>query len=115
VDPVDPDPVPDPDPEHCKIVNVVLSGLPVLTGSRARICRPFKEPKNPFPTWRVGTTTLFDVPARQVTVHRLAESIPWNRFLGSLNVYQHAGSDPASESRPWILYMAWTGFGTKGH
>jgi hypothetical protein len=27
---------------------------------------------------RAGTTTL----------HRLAESIPWNRFLGSLNVYK---------------------------
>ncbi len=28
--------------------------------------------------WRAGTTIL----------HRLAESIPWNRYLGSLNVYK---------------------------
>ncbi len=25
----------------------------------------FKEPRNRFPAWRAGTTTLFDVPARQ--------------------------------------------------
>ncbi len=35
--------------------------------SRARICRPFKEPRNRFPAWREGTTTLFVVPARQAT------------------------------------------------
>jgi hypothetical protein len=35
---------------------------------RARICKHFKEPKNRFPAWRrVGTRTLFDVPARQAT------------------------------------------------
>jgi hypothetical protein len=41
--------------------------------SRVRIFRPFKEPRNRFPAWRVGTTTLFDVPAlcRQ---NRLQES-----------------------------------------
>jgi hypothetical protein len=32
---------------------------------RSRICKPFKEPRNRFPGWRAGTTTLFDVPARQ--------------------------------------------------
>ncbi len=35
--------------------------------NRARICRPFKEPR----------------------LHRLAESIPRNRFLGSINVYKY--------------------------
>jgi hypothetical protein len=55
------------------------------TGSRARICNTFKEPRNRFPAWRAGTTTLFDV--RPARLHRLAESIPWNQFLGSLNVY----------------------------
>jgi hypothetical protein len=35
--------------------------------TRARICRPFKEPQNRFPAWRAGTTTLFVVPARQAT------------------------------------------------
>jgi hypothetical protein len=34
---------------------------------RARICRPFKEPRNRFPAWRACTTTLLVVPARQAT------------------------------------------------
>ncbi len=54
----------------------------------ARICKPFKEPWNRFPAWRAGTTTLFDVP-RAARLNRLAESIPWNRFLGFLNVYKY--------------------------
>jgi hypothetical protein len=53
----------------------------------ARICKPFKEPRNQSPAWRPGTITLLDVLARQVTF------IPWNRFLGSLNVYKY-GSEP---------------------
>jgi hypothetical protein len=32
--------------------------------SRARICKPFKEPMNRFQAWRAGETILFDVPAR---------------------------------------------------
>jgi len=54
---------------------------------RARICKPFKEPRNQFLAWRASTATLFDVPALKDT-YRLAEFIPWNRFLGSLNVYK---------------------------
>jgi hypothetical protein len=50
--------------------------------ARARICKPFKEPRNLFPACRAGTTTQFDCQAR------LAESISWNRFMGSLNVYK---------------------------
>ncbi len=38
-------------------------------------------------TVRAGTTTLFVVPAARL--HRLAESIPLNRFLASLNVYKY--------------------------
>ncbi len=30
--------------------------------SWAWICKHFKEPRNKFPAWRAGTTTLFDVP-----------------------------------------------------
>ncbi len=37
-----------------------------------------------------GTTNLFEVPARRV--HRLAESNPWNRFLGSWN-FTNSGSE----------------------
>ncbi len=33
-------------------------------GSRARIRKPFQEPRNRFPAWRAGTTTL---PDRQAT------------------------------------------------
>jgi hypothetical protein len=50
--------------------------------SRARICKPYR-----FPAWRAGTITLIDVPAARL--NKLAESIPWNRFLGSLNVYKY--------------------------
>jgi hypothetical protein len=55
--------------------------------TRARICKPFKEPRNRFPAWRAGTTTLFLYwPAM---LHRLAESNPRNRFLVSLNFYKY--------------------------
>jgi hypothetical protein len=33
----------------------------------ARICKPFKKPRNRFSAWQAATTTLFVVPARQVT------------------------------------------------
>ncbi len=51
----------------------------------ARICEPFKEPRNRFPAWRAGTTTIFDVPAGQA---KQAGIDSLNRFLGSLNVYK---------------------------
>jgi len=34
---------------------------------RARICKPFKVPRNRFPASPAGTTTLFDVSTRQAT------------------------------------------------
>jgi hypothetical protein len=37
------------------------------TFAGARICKPFKEPRNRFQAWRAGTTTIFDVPALQAT------------------------------------------------
>jgi hypothetical protein len=48
--------------------------------------KTFKGVQESIPSLAAGKTTLFDVPARQNT--RLAESIFWNRFLGSLNVYK---------------------------
>ncbi len=45
--------------------NKFLCGWKVEASNLARICKPFKEPKNRFPAWRAGTTTLFDVPARR--------------------------------------------------
>ncbi len=57
--------------------------------ARARICKPFKEP---------GIDSQPGGPVRQrqpyllyrlARLHRLAELIPRNRFLGSLNVYKY--------------------------
>ncbi len=53
----------------------------------ARICRPFKEPRNRFPALRAGTTTYLLY--RPTKLNRLAESIFWNQFPGSLNVYKY--------------------------
>ncbi len=45
--------------------------------ARARICKPFKEPRNRFPpAWRADRTTLFDVTARSGYISW------WNRLLG---------------------------------
>ncbi len=57
---------------------------------------------------RTGTTTLFVVPARAVTW--LAESIPRNRFLGSIDVYKHGLSILAFSTPYGIL----GGFGVLG-
>jgi hypothetical protein len=53
----------------------------------ARICKPFKVP---------GIDSQPGGPVRQLYLlyrlaglHRLVESIPWNRFLGSSNVYKY--------------------------
>ena len=47
----------------------VLYDKPFLTywPPRARICKPFNEPRNRFPTWRASIAILFDVPARKDT------------------------------------------------
>jgi hypothetical protein len=60
---------------------------------------PFKEPRNRFPAWRADSTTLFDVPVR---LHRLADSIPWNRFL----VLQiQALLEPLPDTPPNVQYI----------
>ncbi len=46
-----------------------------------------RSPGTDYHAWRAGTPTLFVVPSRQAT--QVAESIPRNRFLGSLNVYKY--------------------------
>ncbi len=66
-----------------KTVNVVFNICPETW---ARICEPFKASKNRFQAWRAVMITLFDV--YWPRLFRLAESISWNRFLGSLNVYK---------------------------
>jgi hypothetical protein len=64
----------------------------------AQICKSFKEPRNRFPALRAGTTTLFYIPAR--VAHWLVESIPWNQFLGSLNINYNTGSGLCYALRP---------------
>jgi hypothetical protein len=61
----------------------------------ARICKRLRNPgiesKESIPpayvAWRAGTINWVVVP-RPTTLHKLAEVIPWNRFLGSLKVYK---------------------------
>ncbi len=54
--------------QNCPLVllysDYLGAGVLCCTRTRARICKPFKEPRNRFPAWR-------------------------NRFLGSLNVYKY--------------------------
>ncbi len=53
----------------------------------ARICRSFKEIRYRFSAWRAGTKPYLSYwPAK---LHRLAKSIPRNRFPGSINIYKY--------------------------
>jgi hypothetical protein len=55
--------------------------------ARARICKPFKEPGiDSQPGQSVRQPYLL---YRLARVHKLAESIPRNRFLGSINIYKY--------------------------
>jgi len=61
-------------------VGMGLSYLP----ARARICKPFKKPRNRFPAWRAGTTILFVVPAPSSLLCSLATQFQtW--FLESIS------------------------------
>jgi hypothetical protein len=76
--------------------------------SRARICNPFKEPRNRFPAWQAGTTTLFVVPA-----HHLATShITWlhNVYRYGLRFYLWPASALryGSDSGNGKWFMGWT-------
>jgi hypothetical protein len=44
-----------------------MESIPPAYVDGARICKPFKQPRNRFPAWRDSTTSLFIVPARQAT------------------------------------------------
>ncbi len=74
---------------HCRMYTSMRSlaifsptlGL-YLPEGRDSICKSFIEPRNLSPAWRAGTAThcICRIPA---------ESIPRNRFLGSINVYKY--------------------------
>ncbi len=71
----------------CQVQKFFGSGRFVKTESRARICRSFKETRYRFSAWRAGTKPYLTYwPAR---LHRLAKSIPRNRFLSSINFYKY--------------------------
>ncbi len=53
--------------------------------TRARICKPFKEPRNRF----LGPERKSYLSYRPAMLHRLAASIPRNWFLCFLNVYKY--------------------------
>jgi hypothetical protein len=54
---------------------------------RVRICKPFKEPGND--SQLGGTVRQPYLTYRPVRLHRLAESIPSNRYMDSLNIYKY--------------------------
>ncbi len=71
---------------------------------RAPICKFFKEPGNDSqpggPVWQLFL--LY----RLARLHRLAESIPRNRFLGSLNIYKYGlRLHWLAELVPWSRFM----------
>ncbi len=79
-----------------------LSTLLVL--DRDRLCKPFKEPRNLFTSWRnrfleidscagifkqsMGARNRVEIGLsyRPARLHSLAVLVPWNRFMGSLQV-----------------------------
>ncbi len=64
---------------HNQAQQASKESIPPAFVTRTRIFKPFKEPRNRFPSWRSGTTTLFVGPARQTTYAGgidFSESIP---------------------------------------
>ena len=61
---------------------------------RARVCKPLRSPgihseisiMLAFVAWLAGTTMGLSCP--HARLHWLAELIPWNRFMGSKNIYK---------------------------
>ena len=51
----------------------------MLSWIRARICKPFKKPRNRFPAG--GLERQLYLMYRPARLQRVAETIPWNRFL----------------------------------
>ncbi len=62
--------------EMRKSVHACIGVWGECVGLRARICKHFKEHRNRFLAWRVGTTTLFDGQATKAGGIDSLESIP---------------------------------------
>jgi hypothetical protein len=76
-----------------------------LCRARARICRSFMETRYRFSAWRAGTKPYLSYwPAR---LHRLAKSIPRNRFLGSINFYKYGFCICKHFKEPGNRFPAW--------
>ncbi len=79
----------------CQYIKECLASLLAIKRSaavkrltRARICKPFKEPRNRFPAWWAGTTYKLGVP-RTGPPDYVVWRNRFDRFLGSLNVYKY--------------------------
>ncbi len=71
--------------------------------TRIRICKPFKEPRSRYPA--SGSVRQPYLTYRPGRLHRLAESSPWNRFLGSLNVWNYGLCDLNTARATTILHV----------
>ncbi len=67
---------------------------------RGWICKPLKEPRNQFPA---GTTTLFDVPVRQVTKAAVIDSL--ESIPGLLKRLQIRAQDNAEREHSRSIYI----------
>jgi len=71
---------------HTKISIANLGSTLASLQDWARICKPYKKSRNRFPAWRAGIRQPY-LTYRSARPQKLAESIPWNRFPGSLNTF----------------------------
>ncbi len=61
------------------------------------MCKSFKEPRNQFPAWQAGTTTLLVVPARQAAQAGAIDSSESIHGLHErLQIRAHAGMEKVS-------------------
>jgi hypothetical protein len=86
---------------HCKMY---IKSPRARSSVRARICKLFKEPRSRFPAWWAGTTTLFDIPARQATQAGGIDSLR-NWFFGIDSwalTFTNTGSECSSQREPRV-------------
>ncbi len=88
----------------CGWYPILFLAVLTLWYTRARICKPFKEPRNRFLNWRSGTITLFDVTDQQL--HRLAESMIDSFGIDSWTPYTFKNSGSKTVEWTTLLWLA---------
>ncbi len=68
--------------------NTAYTRTHTFANEQSPYLQTFKESSNRFPAWREGAITYLSY--RPTRLHKLAESIPRNLFLGSINVYKYS-------------------------